>query len=177
MLSQRDWHFMLCMQCITSLRKHITEQSSNMSTTILPLDPLQVHASLGTGSLRGSNWMTCFFFLLYPVFTTLSLWSPVMKSVITLAFQSSPINFNTQEILTRNWTRFKGMLWTWKCLFLCFKMITTCCLLRVFVSFSQNNGALKNSVSLLRSRTLRENILFIALVFVCSFKLITKPQR
>lgn len=62
MLSQRDWHFMLCMQCITSLRKHITEQSSNMSTTILPLDPLQVHASLGTGSLRGSNWMTCFFF-------------------------------------------------------------------------------------------------------------------
>lgn len=118
--------------------------------------------------------MLCFF---YPVFTTLSLWSQVMKSVITLAFQSSPINISTQEILTLNWTRFKGTLWSWKCLLFCFRMITTCCLARVLFLPVKIMELLKNSSSLLRSRTLREKIyIFYFLSFVCSSSWSLNPR-
>lgn len=55
-------------------------------------------------------------------------------------------------------------------------MITTCCLVRVLCLPVKIMELLKNSFSLLRSKTLRENILFIALVFVCSLSWSLNPR-
>lgn len=112
------------------------------------------------------------------VFRTLTMWGRVMESLTVLAFQSSPMDINTQETWILSWTKFKRTFWTLRYgnlhLCFCFKTITTCCLARV-VSSSQNSTAPKNSFSLLRSRTLGENVLFCFFSFCLFSKLITKP--
>lgn len=156
-------------------KRHITEQSSNMSTTIFPLNPLQVHTSLGVGSLRGSNWMLCLsalscIYIFESVVSSAEVSHHISISELTHQHQySRDIDMQLDQI-QRNALNLKVFI----SLFQNDNHLLPC---QSFVSFSQNDGALKNSFSLLRNRTLRENILFYCLSFCLFCKLITKPQR
>ena len=117
----------------------------------------------------------CFLFFLG------GLWicDPEYTAFIVLAFQSSPLDINTQETLILSGTKFRRILWILRygnlCLFL-FQNDNHLLPCQSFVSSSQNNVALKNSFSLLlRSRTLGENVPFCFFSFCLFPKLITRP--